>query len=88
MHIDAHHAKALDRSITPTRMSSYLKAVNGNADPARELYLWDRDLAVAFLSDLDMPLDDRSMTTLSTAWGRIKEPKTSGKLVAQCMFGF
>ncbi len=99
-------------------MGTYLSAASGgDPDRARELYLWDRDLSVAFLGDLAilevalrdamsaqleakwggvdwyentaMPLDDRSMNTLSTAWGgRVKEPKTPGRLVAQCMFGF
>lgn len=115
MPLPAHHITALDRSITPTRMSTYLSEADGDADRARELYLWDRDLAVAFLADLailevalrnamsaqleakwgsvwyenpDMPLDDRSMNTLHAAWTRVPEPKTAGKLVAQCMFGF
>lgn len=115
MSMPAHHVAALDRSITPTRMGTYISAAAGGPDRARELYLWDRDLSVAFLGDLSilevalrnamseqleakwgvdwyentaMPLDDRSMNTLSTAWGRVKEPKTPGKLVAQCMFGF
>lgn len=113
--LSAHHVAALERSITPTRMSTYLAEAGDDADQARKLYLWDRELAVAFLADLailevalrnamsaqleakwglawyenrDMPLDDRSMTTLSTAWNRINGPKTAGKLVAQCMFGF
>ena len=109
------YVKALERSITPTRMGPYLAAAGGDAERASRLYLWDRDLAVAFLGDLAilevalrnamsrqleikwgaewyknqaMPLDDRSMATLSTAWKRITGPKTSGRLVAQCMFGF
>ena len=36
----------------------------------------------------DMPLDDRSLNTLSTAWQRITGVKTADRLVAQCMFGF
>lgn len=115
MPLSAQQIAALDCSITPTRMGTYLSAAAGDADRARELYLWDRDLAVAFLADLailevalrnamsarleakwgpewyknpEMPLDDRSMNTLSAAWGRITGDKTPGKLVAQCMFGF
>lgn len=115
MPLPAHHIEALERSITPTRMSTYLNEAGGDADRARELYLWDRKLAVAFLADLailevalrnamsaqlkakwgpawyenfEMPLDDRSMTTLHRAWERVREPKTADKLVAQCMFGF
>lgn len=113
--LSARHAAALDRSITPTRMGTSLDAAHGDADRARELYMWDRDLAVAFLGDLAilevalrnamsarleeawgpqwyanpaMPLDDRSLDALSTAWGRITGERTPGKLVAQCMFGF
>jgi hypothetical protein len=111
----AHHMTALDRSISPVRMRTYLAAAAGDPGRARDLYLWDRDLSVAFLGDLailevalrnamslrleakwgiewyanpDMPLDDRSMNVLSTAWKRIQGSKTPGKLVAQCMFGF
>lgn len=96
-------------------MSTYLHEAGEDTERARELYLWDRDLAVAFLADLailevalrnamsaqletrwgaawyenlDMPLDDRSMNTLNQAWKRAHEPKTPGKIVAQCMFGF
>lgn len=115
MSMPTNHVAALDRSITPARMGTYLDAAARDTDRARELYLWDRDLSVAFLADLailevalrnamsarleakwgaewyanpDMPLDDRSLNALSTAWGRIKDPKTPDKLVAQCMFGF
>lgn len=106
---------ALDRSITPTRMSTYLSAAAGDGRLGRELYLWDRAVSVAFLADLailevalrnamsaqlerkwgaewyantNVPLDDRSSSALHTAWRRISGPKTPGKLVAQCTFGF
>lgn len=106
---------ALDRSITPTRMSTYLSAASGDTLLARELYLWDRAVSVGFLADLailevalrnamsaqlerkwgaewyantNVPLDDRSSSALNTAWRRISGPKTPGKLVAQCTFGF
>lgn len=115
MTIPAHHLAALDRSITPARMTTYINAAAGDHARARDLYLWDRELAVGFLGDLaflevalrnamssqleakwgptwyennNMPLDDRSMNTLSQAWSRINGAKTPGKLVAQCMFGF
>lgn len=95
-------------------MGTYLAAAAGDPGRARDLYLRDRDLSVAFLGDLAilevalrsamslrleakwgiewyanpaMPMDDRSMHVLSTAWKRIQGPKTPGKLVAQCMFG-
>lgn len=115
MQLSTKHLAALERSITPTRMATYLSAAEGDRERARALYLWDRDLSAAFLADLailevalrnamcaqlearwgiewfknlDMPLDDRSLKELNIAWGRVKEPKTPGKLVAQCMFGF
>ena len=115
MSLTPQHVAALDRSITSTRMGTYVSETAGDPDRARDLYLWDRAISVAFLGDLailevalrnamssqlelkwgrewyanlDMPLYDRSVNALSTAWGRIKEPKTPGKLVAQCMFGF
>lgn len=112
----SQHQIALDKSITPIRMSTCLNAANGDRDKARELYLWDRDLAVAFLADLAilevalrnamaqqleikwghdwysnlaLPLDDRTLKALNLAWKQIKDPqKTSGKLIAQCTFGF
>lgn len=43
---------------------------------------------VEWYANLSMPLDDRSVSALNTAWGRIAGPKTPDKLVAQCMFGF
>lgn len=46
------HLAALDRSLSSARMGPYLAAAGNEADRARELYLWDRDLAVAFLGDL------------------------------------
>lgn len=106
---------ALDRSITPPRMSTYGSAAAGDTRLARELYLWDRAVSVGFLADLailevalrnsmstqlerkwgaewyantDIPLDDRSSSALNTAWRRVSGPKTPGKLVAQCTFGF
>lgn len=111
----AQYEKALDRSISPDRMGTYLSAAAGDPGRARALYLWDRDLSVAFLGDLailevalrnamserleakwgadwyanaSMPLDDRSMNALSAAWHRINGPRTPGRVVAQCMFGF
>lgn len=115
MTIPSDHLAALDRSITPSRMAPYLAAAHKDLDRARRLYLWDRDLAVAFLGDLailevalrnamsdqlerrwgtawyenlQMPLDDRSMNALNSAWKRIKGPRNQDTLVAQCMFGF
>ena len=115
MGLSPQQVAALERSITPVRMSNFLAAAGGDAARARALYLWDRQLAVAFFSDLAIlevamrnamneqlaakwgpawyaasavPLDDRSCRQLADAWCRITGPKTPGKLVAQCMFGF
>lgn len=115
MALSPQQVAALDRSITPIRMSTYLSEASGDASLARELYLWDRAISVGFLADLAIlevalrnamsaqlaakwgvqwyadpavPLDDRSSSALNTAWGRIADPKTPGKVVAQCMFGF
>lgn len=41
-----------------------------------------------WFSNPEMPLDDRSLNALNRAWREITGPKTAGKLVAQCMFGF
>jgi hypothetical protein len=106
---------ALDRSITPIRMSTYLTAAGQNQTWARNLYRWDRELSVAVLGDLailevalrnamneklsakwgpqwyaspDVPLDDRSEQALATAYARVKGNKSSGRIVASCMFGF
>ena len=105
---------ALNRSISIDRIRTYRSATNDD-NAALDLYLWDRDIATAFLRDLAilevalrnsmsaqlahrwgpdwysnpaMPLDDRSSRALAKAWTEIKEPKTAGKLAAQCMFGF
>lgn len=43
---------AQDRSITPTPLGTYVSAANGDEDLTRTLYLWNRDLVVAFLGDL------------------------------------
>lgn len=115
MPLSTAQVAALDRSITPTRMSTYLAAASNDEELARRLYLWDRKLSVAFLADLailevalrnamsaqleaewgsewyknlDLPLDERSANALNAAWNQIGDPKTQGKLVAQCMFGF
>ena len=72
MELSARHAAALDRSITPTRMGTYLAAAHGDANRARELYLWDRELAVAFLGDLailEVALRNAMSARLDEAWG-------------------
>ncbi|MDO5513124.1 hypothetical protein [Corynebacterium sp.] len=72
MTLPAHFCAALDRSITPTRMGTYLSAADGDSDLARELYLWDRDLAVAFLADLailEVALRNAMAERLEVEWG-------------------
>lgn len=70
--MSAQQIAALDRSITPTRMGTYLSAAAGNTDRARELYLWDRDLSAAFLSDLailEVALRNAMHARLEEKWG-------------------
>ncbi|HCX85003.1 MAG TPA: hypothetical protein DHV14_07705 [Micrococcales bacterium] len=50
--MDASHAVALDRAISPDRLGTYLGAANGDVGLARELYVWDRDVASALLADI------------------------------------
>lgn len=115
MFLPTHHSQALHKSITPTRLGTYLRAAGYQHDRALILYLWDRDLAVAFMSDLailevalrnamsarlearwgphwyrnpDLPLDDRSAGMLHQAWKSLKGQQESGRMIAQCMFGF
>jgi hypothetical protein len=46
------HSRALDKAVTPIRMGSYLAAAGHDAALARRLYVWDRDVAAAFLADI------------------------------------
>ena len=50
--MDALHAAALDRAISPDRFGTYLAAAQQDVALARKLYVWDRDLAVALLADI------------------------------------
>lgn len=49
---EARRAAALDRAISTPRYASYLNAAGQDADLARKLYVWDRDLSTAILADL------------------------------------
>ena len=63
---------ALDRAVSPARMSTYVRAANGDVDWARGLYLWDRELAVAFLADialLEVALRNAMNDRLAARWG-------------------
>lgn len=65
---------ALERSITPTRMSTYLSAASGDADLARNLHLWDRELSVAFHADLailEVALRNAMNAQLVLKWGNL-----------------
>ncbi|USX48009.1 Abi family protein [Dietzia kunjamensis] len=43
---------ALDRAVSPDRYGSYLGAAGQDAELARRLYVWDRDVATAVLADI------------------------------------
>jgi len=49
---DPAHGRALDKAVTPTRMGTYLAAAGHDPALARRLYIWDRDVAAAFLADI------------------------------------
>ena len=55
MTLPPNHVKALKRSITPTRMSTYLSETGGDDARACELYLWDRDLQLISALSLSGP---------------------------------
>lgn len=72
MTLPTEQIAALERSITPTRMSTYLTAAHGSAALAMELYLWDRDLSVAVLADLailEVALRNAMNARLAAKWG-------------------
>jgi len=63
---------ALDRSVSATRMGTYVRVSGGDADLARARYLWDRDLAVAFFADialLEIALRNAMNDRLAERWG-------------------
>lgn len=63
---------ALDRSITSARLGTYLAVAAGDKAWARALYLWDRELAVAFLADialLEVALRNAMNERMSARWG-------------------
>jgi hypothetical protein len=37
-----------------------------------------------WFANREMPLDDRSLAALNTAWRRVNGPRTPGRIVAQC----
>jgi hypothetical protein len=63
---------ALDRAISTPRYTSYLTAARNDPDLARDLYVWDRNLAVAVLADLaivEVGLRNAMHDALSAQWG-------------------
>lgn len=50
--ISHKEARSIDRAISPDRMGTYLSEAGSNARLARELYMWDRELAAAMFSDI------------------------------------
>lgn len=72
MNLTSDQIIALERSITPIRLSTYLTAAAGDPDLARRLYLWDRELSVAFLADLailELALRNAMNDQLEAKWG-------------------
>lgn len=71
--LPASHDTLLWRSIPAARMATFLRnSPNGTADEGLELYLWDRDLAAAFLADLailEVALRDALHRAATSKWG-------------------
>ncbi|RNL57930.1 hypothetical protein [Arthrobacter oryzae] len=66
------HNRALDKAITPVRMSTYLASAGHDPVFARRLYVWDRDVAVALLADiaiLEVALRNALNDQLTLAYG-------------------
>lgn len=63
---------ALERSVTPVRLSTYVAAAGGDVRRGRELYIWDRDLSAAFFRDLailEVALRNAMNDRLTERWG-------------------
>lgn len=68
----ASRAAALDRAISPPRYASYLLAAGGDPERARELYVWDRNVASAVFADLaivEVALRNAMHEALAQVWG-------------------
>ncbi|WP_222120661.1 Abi family protein [Paenarthrobacter nicotinovorans] len=62
----------LDRGISPARFSTFKNAARGDDDLARRLYVWNRDLSVAFLADiaiLEVALRNAMNDVATAQWG-------------------
>lgn len=67
------HNRALDEAITPVRMATYAAAASHDASLARRLYIWDRDVAIAFLADIaivEVALRNAMAKQLDAGFGR------------------
>lgn len=63
---------ALDSAISADRIGSYLRVAGQDRDLARQLYVWDRDLATAILADLaivEVGLRNAMHTALTNSYG-------------------
>ncbi len=72
MKLTAAQRAALDKSVAPARMGTYLAAAGHDPDHARELYLWDPELSVAFMADLailEVALRNAMNSRLVSRWG-------------------
>lgn len=68
----ANPLAVLDHAISPDRFGTYRAAARGDDDLARQLYVWDRDLAVAVLRDiaiLEVALRNAMHLAASAQWG-------------------
>ena len=62
----------LDSVVSVPRFSTFLHAAGGDTELARNLYVWNRDLSVAFLADiaiLEVALRNAMNVAASKKWG-------------------
>jgi hypothetical protein len=67
-----HQHSGLDRGISAPRFATFERAAGGDSDLARDLYIWNRDLSVAFLADiaiLEVALRNAIHDAATAAWG-------------------
>ncbi|SFJ57465.1 Abi family protein [Cellulomonas sp. KH9] len=67
-----HVHSGLDRGISSPRFATFERAAEGDANLARDLYVWNRDLAVAFLADiaiLEVALRNAIHDAATAQWG-------------------
>lgn len=72
MKLSPEQLTALDQSISADRLSTYSRAADADPDRARRLYLWDRELSVAFFADLatlEVALRNAMNEQLTARWG-------------------